>query len=247
MYRFIARYHLEMSKLRHLQVKFWKISFYLPSENLESTSDLENLDTCSTLLISLDQVENIIGKIPNVRDLKIRLSKAEESSGYCNMSPLQSLESLEVSSLPPNNVEFSFPPTLKELVLEGLRLSWSKIQLIGELPNLEVLKLLYQSFMGERWDLTDGGFIKLRFLSLVSLDIVEWTDTSCDDPSTCLQKLLFTKVFELKTVRSCLEHIYNLEEIMVKQWTNAVKSLVKKIEEEQKCCGNENLKIIIID
>ncbi|KAL3508906.1 hypothetical protein ACH5RR_028307 [Cinchona calisaya] len=235
-----------MTKLRHLYILGWDHSSYLTSGNLENTSVLDNLDTFSTLLVSLDQVENIVGKIPNIRELKIQLSEAEESMGYCNMSPLQSLESLEVStvSLPPNHVEFSFPMTLKELALKGLLLSWSKIQLIGELPNLEVLKLLNQSFTGERWDLTVGGFVKLRLLSLDGLDVVEWTDTGCDDSFPCLQKLVLAYVFQLERVPRCLERC-SLEEILVKQCSDTVKSLVKKIEEEQKRYGYENLKIHI--
>ncbi|KAL3500922.1 hypothetical protein ACH5RR_040015 [Cinchona calisaya] len=164
------------------------------------------------------------------------------------MSSLDSLESLEVSatkSLPPNHVEFSFPVALKELVLGGLLLPWSKIQLIEELPNLEVLKLLYNSFKGERWELTDGGLVKLRFLSLENLDVVEWTDTDCGDPFPCLQKLMLTGLSKLEEVPSCLDCISSLEVIMVRQCNDSVKSLVRKIEEEQESYGNENLKIHI--
>ncbi|KAL3509036.1 hypothetical protein ACH5RR_028437 [Cinchona calisaya] len=237
-----------MTNLRHLNVVGWDISCSLPTDSLENTSDLHNLDTFSTVIVSLDQVESIMSKIPNVRELKIKLSEAKESMGYCNVSSLESLESLEVSvtkSLPPNHVEFSFPVALKELVLGGLLLPWSKIQLIEELPNLEVLKLLYNSFKGERWDLTDGGFVKLRFLSLENLDVVEWTDADCGDPFPCLQKLMLTGLSKLEELPSCLECISSLEVIMVRQCDDSVKSLVRKIAEEQESYGNENLKMNI--
>ncbi|KAL3508902.1 hypothetical protein ACH5RR_028303 [Cinchona calisaya] len=64
-----------ITKLRHLHVVSFDACWSLPSENLEKPSDLYNLDTFSTLLISLDQVENIMGKIPKVRELQIGLLK----------------------------------------------------------------------------------------------------------------------------------------------------------------------------
>ncbi|CDP15850.1 unnamed protein product [Coffea canephora] len=117
-----------MTKLRHLHVVGWNVTCSLPSENLENTSGLSNLDTLSTLIVTLDdRAENIMRKIPNVRQLKIQLSAAECSVGCCNLSHLSSLEALEVlaESLPSNPVEFSFPLQLKELVLGGLYLPWS--------------------------------------------------------------------------------------------------------------------------
>nr|XP_027127499.1 putative late blight resistance protein homolog R1B-17 isoform X1 [Coffea arabica]XP_027127500.1 putative late blight resistance protein homolog R1B-17 isoform X1 [Coffea arabica]XP_027127501.1 putative late blight resistance protein homolog R1B-17 isoform X1 [Coffea arabica] len=238
-----------MTKLRHLHIEGYDLVWSLPRENLENNSGLLNLDTFSTLRVSLDQrVENILKNIPHVRQLKIKLSKAKKSTtiGYCNMSGLESLESLEVwaTSLPPDRVEFSFPSTLKKLVLIGLNLPWSKISLIEELPNLEVLKLLYHSFKGERWVLTEGGFRKLRFLDLENLDVVEWTDTDPDDHFPRLQKLLMSGLSKLELMPSCLAQISALELIEFRSCKASVKDLVQKIEEEQKDCGNEDLRII---
>ncbi|XP_027107557.1 putative late blight resistance protein homolog R1B-17 [Coffea arabica] len=94
-----------MTKLRHLHVVGWNVTCSLPCENLENTSGLSNLDTLSTLIVTLDdRAENIMRKIPNVRQLKIQLSAAECSVGCCNLSHLSSLEALEVlaESLPSN-------------------------------------------------------------------------------------------------------------------------------------------------
>ncbi|KAL3508956.1 hypothetical protein ACH5RR_028357 [Cinchona calisaya] len=238
-----------MTNLRHLNIWGWNGSCYLPSENLENTSAcLQNLDTFSTPEVSLDQVEIIMSKIPNVRELKIQLSEAKNQTGYCKCntrSPLRSLESLKVlgKDLLLIHIEFSFPMTLKELVLKELCLAWSTIQLIGKLPNVEVLKFLNDSFEGDRWDLTDGGFIKLRVLKLEYLDVVEWTDTDCGDPFPCLQKLMLKGVWNLEKIPSCFESISSLEVIMVQFCNDSVKNSVLIIEEEQKSKGNEDLKI----
>ncbi|CDP19707.1 unnamed protein product [Coffea canephora] len=103
-----------MTKLRHLHVVGWNVTCSLPSENLENTSGLSNLDTLSTLIVSLDdRAENVIRRVPNVRQLKVQLSAAEYSVGCCNLfhllaaecsvgccnlSHLSSLEALEVSA-----------------------------------------------------------------------------------------------------------------------------------------------------
>ncbi|CDP20685.1 unnamed protein product [Coffea canephora] len=239
----------DMTKLRHLHVVGWNVSCFLPSENLENTSDLWNLDTLSTLTVTLDdRAENIMRKIPNVRQLKIQLSAAECSAGYCNLSHLTVIETLEVSaeSLPSNPVEFSFPLHLKELVLGGLHLPWSKISAIEELPDLEVLTLLGESFAGERWELTPGGFPKLMCLGLENLDVVEWEDaTGSGDALPCLQKLTLIGVLELETVPSCLRRDAPLVEIEVRDCKDSLKALVHEIGEEQEAWGNAGLKIII--
>ncbi|XP_027158496.1 late blight resistance protein R1-A-like [Coffea eugenioides] len=239
----------DMTKLRHLHVVGWNVSCFLPSENLENTSDLWNLDTLSTLTVTLDdRAENIMRKIPNVRQLKIQLSAAECSAGYCNLSHLTVIETLEVSaeSLPSNPVEFSFPLHLKELVLGGLHLPWSKISAIEELPDLEVLTLLGESFAGERWELTPGGFPKLMCLGLENLDVVEWEDaTGSGEALPCLQKLTLIGVLELETVPSCLRRDAPLVEIEVRDCKDSLKALVHEIGEEQEAWGNAGLKIII--
>ncbi|XP_071936862.1 putative late blight resistance protein homolog R1A-3 isoform X2 [Coffea arabica] len=235
-----------MTKLRHLHVVGWNVTCSLPSENLENTSDLWNLDTLSTLTVTLDdRAANIMRKVPNVRQLKIQLSAAECSVGCCNLSHLSSLEALEVlaESLPSNPVEFSFPLNLKELVLGGLHLPWSKISAIEELPDLEVLTLLGESFVGERWDLTPGGFRELRCLSLENLDVVEWEDAT--DAFPRLEKLRLIGVLELEKVPSCLGQIPCLVEIEARDCKDSLNALVREIGKEQEDWGNEDLKIII--
>ncbi|XP_027158492.1 putative late blight resistance protein homolog R1B-17 [Coffea eugenioides] len=237
-----------MTKLRHLHVVGRKVCCSLPSENLGNTSDLWNLDTFSTLIVSLDdRVENIMRKIPNVRQLKIQLSAGGCSTGNCNISHLTNVETLEVfaESSPPNPVQFSFPLRLKELVLGGLHLPWSRISVIEELRYLEVLVLLRLSFVGERWELTPGGFRELRCLILENLGVVKWEDaTDSGDAFLGLQKLRLSGVLLLEKVPSRLQWIPLLEEIEVRDCTKSLKKLVHKIGKKQKDWGNMNLKII---
>ncbi|KAL3533139.1 hypothetical protein ACH5RR_006660 [Cinchona calisaya] len=191
-----------MNKLRHLHVTGMAVACSLPSGDLENSNKLHNLDTFSTVNVSLKQsLEEIVRKIPNICRLEIKLSQAKESFNRTlvldSLSQLESLESLEVfplNELLSHSIDYYFPSPLKDLTLNQLHLPWSKISLIEELPNLEVLKLLIDSFVGTRWDMK-GRFPKLRFLSSVNLGVVEWTDTDCDgDCFPSLQKLLLIEV-----------------------------------------------------
>ncbi|XP_071933247.1 putative late blight resistance protein homolog R1A-4 [Coffea arabica] len=133
-----------------------------------------------------------------------------------------------------------------ELALGHLHLPWSKISAIEELPDLEVLTLLDGSFVGERWELTPGGFRELRCLSLENLDVVEWEDvTDGGDALPCLQKLRLIGVWELETVPSCLQRNAPLMEIEVMDCNYILNELVHEIGEEHKDWGNAGLKITI--
>ncbi|XP_027063109.1 putative late blight resistance protein homolog R1A-3 [Coffea arabica] len=254
-----------MKKLRVLCV--WICARPLLNDDiLRSSSTLPNLDSLSTLILPLSQAgENIIRKIPHVRRLKIFLSHnegAREATGSCNLSQLESLESLTVMGgfiLPwDHNIEYIFPSALKKLSLSELGLPWSKISLIEQLPNLEVLKLLVCSFRGDTWELAEGGFPKLKVLTLSQVDVVVWTeaDPDSDDCFPCLERLNLEGNLKLEKVPSCFERLSTLNMVKVRFWgeesncDNAVDNysvvnLVRRIEEEQINNGTENLKILI--
>ncbi|XP_027164121.1 putative late blight resistance protein homolog R1B-16 [Coffea eugenioides] len=239
-----------MKKLSHVHV--WDGCFVFPlSSNdnvLENHSTLPNLDTLCDLYLSFDQAENLLRRIPNIRRLAI--SDGQTGNGVLNMSRLECLESLTLDvgccSGPRGHFELSFPMNLKKLSLFCLGLPCSEMSLIEQLPNLEVLKIGCYTLDGERWELMEGGFPKLRVLTLSELDIVEWTETDpdSDDYFPCLQQLKLDQIRHLEMVPACLGRISTLETIKMERCRNDVKSLVMEIEEAQKSYGNENLKII---
>ncbi|XP_027172199.1 putative late blight resistance protein homolog R1B-8 [Coffea eugenioides] len=247
----------DMKKLRHVRVGGRLGARVLPSDNvLENSSTLPGLDTLCYLRLPFNQEgEAMLRRIPNIRQLKIVTADVGEEV-CCNMSQLDTLESLNIVSShfqgPRNHFELSFPKNLKKLLLSGLNLPWSKISLIEQLPNLEVLKLLCDSLRGRRWELTEGGFPKLRVLTLSDVNVVEWTetDTDSDDYFPCLEELKLVGELKLERVPSCLERISTLEMIKVyicgkSDYVGSVISLVRGIEEAQENYGNQNLKILV--
>ncbi|XP_071940836.1 putative late blight resistance protein homolog R1A-3 isoform X2 [Coffea arabica] len=235
-----------MKKLRHVHVRHGVVIPFSSNNNVvENLSILPNLDTLSTLHLDLDEEgENILRRIPNVRRLKI-LDLGGQNRVCCNMSRLACLESLTLLCHFSSSRE-SFPMNLKKLSLYNLGLPCSEMSLIEQLPNLEVLKLRVQSMEGQRWELMEGGFPKLRVLTLEYVLIVEWieTDPDSDDYFPCLQQLKLEGIPNLKMMPACLGVISTLETITVNFCGDGVKSLVREIEEAQKYNGNENLKII---
>ncbi|XP_027119373.1 putative late blight resistance protein homolog R1A-3 isoform X1 [Coffea arabica] len=242
-----------MKNLRHVYVR-GDVAIGLSSNDNNVVENLSNLDTLSTLCIYFDQGgENILRRIPNVRRLKIFCLALNALNRACrNMSQLECLESLTLGSFnfsgSREHVELSFPMNLKKLCLSFLGLPCRKMSLIEQLPNLEVLKLRVQSMKGQKWELMEGGFPKLRVLTLSELDFVEWTETDphSDDYFPCLQQLKLLKNSNLEMVPACLGRISTLETIKVRFCRDGVDSLIRKIEEAQKNYGNENLKVIII-
>ncbi|XP_027117105.2 putative late blight resistance protein homolog R1A-3 isoform X1 [Coffea arabica] len=242
-----------MKKLRHIHVR-WEgiiIPFSSNDNGVENLSTLPNLDTLSCLCL-YEEGENLLRRIPNVRRLTI--SDYQTGNEVFNMSRLECLESLTYSgnySLGSmEHVELSFPMNLKKLSLSYLGLPCSKMSLIEQLPNLEVLKLRERAMDGQRWELMVGGFPKLRVLTLEEVEVVEWieADPDSDDYFPCLQQLKLHDISNLKMMPACLESISTLEEIKVSSCGDGVKSLVREIEAAQEYNnGNENMKIIIID
>ncbi|XP_071904806.1 putative late blight resistance protein homolog R1A-3 [Coffea arabica] len=246
-----------LKKLRHLQLidevdKHY--CFFFPRDNLDNSSQLRDLDFLSCL--SLDPEENIsklLRKFPNIRKLRCSVNLKPDVQYHVAMDCLSQLESLSLSCVIYGGgryqLDFQFPLTIKKLTLSYFRLPWSKMAAIGNLPNLEVLKLLKQAFEGEIWEMEVEKFPKVRFLKLASLNIVKWTASSeyeYEDQYYFprLQKLVLDRCGALQEIPSCLGNSYALEIIEVSKCPSCTSSL-EEIQEEQRSNGNTDLKILI--
>ncbi|PHU11012.1 hypothetical protein BC332_17942 [Capsicum chinense] len=95
-------------------------------------------------------------------DLSIR-----DSGLLNNLVHLQQLETLGIKlcfNLLPASAK-AFPATLKKLKLEATAPSWSYLDIIAKLPNLEVLKLMRDDSL-KYWKATDDNFPVLESLVL---------------------------------------------------------------------------------
>ncbi|CAA2984954.1 Hypothetical predicted protein [Olea europaea subsp. europaea] len=73
----------------------------------------------------------------------------------------------------PLSQNLAFPPNLKNLTLSGCRVSSRNMFLVGNLPNLEVLKLKEVAFEDNAWK-TEGKFSQLKLLQVEASDLEIW-------------------------------------------------------------------------
>ncbi|KAF5755754.1 putative leucine-rich repeat domain superfamily [Helianthus annuus] len=134
-----------------------------------------------------------------------------------------------------------FPASLTKLTLKGCHLPWSHMSYIQSLPNLEVLKLLTDAFVGPQWDAGEEPFQQLKFLKLSCLDIQQWEASSISFP--CLKQLVLFCCFSLERIPFDMTYIPTLEDIQIEGCSNSVIVSAYDIQEEQQADGNYDLKI----
>ncbi|KAL0464124.1 UNVERIFIED_CONTAM: putative late blight resistance proteinR1A-10 [Sesamum latifolium] len=240
----------DMPQLRHLIV-FHKTILPNPLVVPFGGQLLENLHTLST-------VENFIftskaiEMIRNIKKLKVLYTSVWQASlaEYCldNLVHLAQLETLNFRFITswwekhPVPVSFALPPNLKKLTLSGCGLTRQYMATIGSLPNLEVLKLRNDAFIGTQWESSQEEFPRLKFLLMERLNLKFWRAESTHFP-----------VLECLIIRYCPEleipceigEIPTLQLIVVGPQSKPAADSAELIQEEQQNLGNDLLQIRI--
>lgn len=179
--------------------------FRSPDDNVEHFSQLDNLVILSSLFLMYgEDAEKMIRRFPYLQSTKCTFSKSLGYAGSCNhfqrLDFLSQLSSLKIGycgkSFDP--IEFNLPLSLKKLTLSNFRLPWDYISPIRSLQNLEALKLISRAFDGERWDVREGEFRKLKFFKLDILTVVQCN--ACSDDLPNLQHLVLQSHKHLEEV-----------------------------------------------
>nr|XP_027099615.1 putative late blight resistance protein homolog R1A-3 [Coffea arabica] len=243
----------EMKSLRHVDIPTMSFRDY---ENDESCQ-LQNVETFATpTLTSGKDTEELLRRLPRLRKLKCNFFEiqldSEDPIGFPALGCLSQLESLNVCNcgdmlIGENDDQFpsfSFPNTLRKLTLENFCLTRDAISAIGQLPNLEVLKLRKSAFLDLKWDMEDGEFIKLKFLQLLEVQIEKWN--ACSEPFPSLQRLVLINCKGLEEILSIFGDIPTLR-IMRVYWCHKATSSAQQIFEEQQDMGNDGFEVYILD
>ncbi|XP_041993168.1 uncharacterized protein LOC121743854 isoform X2 [Salvia splendens] len=207
-----------MKELNHLQIEGGRL------QNPSSDTILPKLLT----LLEVDAqscTKKVLQKIPNLKKfgIQIELEPDDDNSKsfQClnRISRLRRLESLKCVVLnpdlapdvvPPPAPRSMFPSGLKKLSLSGLGYPWKNMSIIGNLENLEVLKLQCYAFQRPGWETNYRDFRNLKYLVIEDTDLVCW-------------KLTVPSFLKLEHIS--IKHCYNFEELPL----NTVSS-VKMIE-----------------
>ncbi|KAL8042754.1 hypothetical protein ABFX02_09G073800 [Erythranthe guttata] len=113
---------------------------------------------------------------------------------------------------------------------------------IGLLPNLQVLKLKENSFVGPEWETVEGQFCSLRFLQIFGCrDLECWTTDSTHFPR--LEHLDLQYLDKLKEIPSCIGEISSLESIYLEICSDATVISAKRILDEQEELGNSGIRV----
>ncbi|KAM3383106.1 hypothetical protein P3S68_008681 [Capsicum galapagoense] len=108
----------------------------------------------------------------------MRMTGCFRDSGlFNNVHQLETLSLLYLHNRLIPASEKAFPATLKKLKLKRTFLSWSCLDIIAELTNLEVLKLMADACHGEEWYPNVKGFTQLKLLLIVFTNLKYWKAT----------------------------------------------------------------------
>ncbi|XP_073156831.1 putative late blight resistance protein homolog R1B-16 [Henckelia pumila] len=219
----------EMTQLRHVKSNFGThLPDIPPAEGSTNNIILENMQTLWKIN-NFRCVQEVVKRIPNLKTLSlVYYDDVGLSSQYVNnLVCLAKLESLHCHfDFGPNDHNLrnlAFPPSLKQLVLMGCHIPWEKItNIIGILPELEVLKLKYGATKGKFWKTNDGAFEQLKFLLIQDSDIAKWKTEAGHFPS--LQHLILEECHALKGIPSEIGEIPTLEKVQLLLCSDAAQS-----------------------
>ncbi|KAL2532899.1 Disease resistance protein RPP13 [Abeliophyllum distichum] len=246
---------LNMVKLRH--VHFSGGAQFNESLRIQETQDenflLNNLQYLSSIFINDENDEKILRFLPRIRTLKCRITLFWDSSENCYRYPafgfLNHLESLSVSFRPSyvsddiSREVIDLQRNLRKLTLRNFDLSWKQMNIIGMLPELQVLKLRDDTIEGKKWDTGEDEFQQLRYLELDVLQIEHWNVSYSHFPRLERLVLRSCQNFEIPVN---LVYIQTVEKIEVHGCAESVEVSALQIQEGRRALwGHEYLKVII--
>ncbi|XP_070044423.1 putative late blight resistance protein homolog R1A-10 [Nicotiana tomentosiformis] len=226
----------------------WLCPPIMPSGE-EKHAVLEKLQTITGVGPAWCQKE-IFALMPNLKNLEIVL-KGVAHELWIGISCLPLIEVLRIIVGKIDYTAFSvyrskahdaflkykstFPPTLRRLTLGGTCLPWEAMDIVGMLPNLEILEL-EDDACGVKpkttWKPSEGGFPRLKFLSLCHmLCFTEWKATEYHFP--VLERLFISHCPQLEQIPQDFANIFTLQLIELHDCCIHLAISAQQIEQEQ--------------
>ncbi|KMT11659.1 hypothetical protein BVRB_5g105990 [Beta vulgaris subsp. vulgaris] len=242
----------KMFQLRHLHTNVSANFVMRPSsktkkQNHQGPSHIKTLTS-----ISADScTSEFLARIPTVTKLGIR-GKLEEliippQGGVSTFEALATMKYLEtlkiygdvssnarskISHFPGHN---KFPPNLRNLTVTDTMLSWEHMDILGMLPNLVMLKIKENAFMGEYWKPKDDGFRTLEVFYLGRTNLQKWEASNYHFPS--LKKLILKFCDRLEGLSASLADISTLQLIDIHMANPVVAACARQIQKNNNGIG----------
>ena len=238
----------EMKELRHLHFHGQLLLPEPPKKKVKDDSGnaLSNLLTLSCL--SPDScTTSVLSMMPNLLKLGIHgdLDQHRLSRTFNNLSVLKRLQTLKLERDRRCNeldsLEYMvFPKSLVKLIIVETQLLEDPMEVLGQLPNLHVLKLKNTAYSGHKLHCGRNVFPKLQVLKLVNLAIREWTIAQGTMPS--LRSVVINRCGHLEGLPSALREMPAFQELEL--WSPHGQ-MVNEAREIEMSRGKEKFMLVI--
>ena len=149
-----------------------------------------------------------LDKMTNLQTLYLR--HGYSWVGSCGLQKLTQLRKLHLRGTRFTNSYEFYPSNLVELKLEICELEQDPMLTLDKLPNLRVLKLMVESYIGNKMTCSSGGFSQLEFLKLGGLPALEELLKVEEGAMPTLKTLQIAGCYRIKTLLHQLLKLKNL-------------------------------------
>ncbi|XP_019189580.1 PREDICTED: putative disease resistance RPP13-like protein 3 [Ipomoea nil] len=226
----------ELPHVRHLYLK--SIYSQLPprsvQDSLESVYWLDYRSCTKELFMMTPNLMKL-----GIHDYKGIPECREDNNWFESLAYLYKLQELDILG----NIIHStgmclenYLPNLKKLKLVKMKLKWKDIDVIGTLPNLEVLKLC-DAVYGPKWETISGRFLQLKYLLISGSDLQDWEASA--DHFPMLERLALNWCYKLEKIPCDFADIATLQLIELFPCSNTIIACAEHIREVQQDSGND--------
>ena len=233
--RFFINGDLGVHQLTNLQTLALQGGEWLEGDGLGQLTQLRQLKIMGGLTPYLKEgFFKSIAQLTALENLKlINFSSKRKTivSGFMSFSHHTRLQKLvlggRLEKLP---VDTGFyPPNLLQLKLWETELEQDPMSILGELPNLRILKLLWNSYVGKKMNCSEGRFHQLEFLHMEHLSNLE--DFTVEEGAMPkLRTLQMEWFWKMKKFPDGLLGLRNLQELNLLHCSN---ELLKEVFQTQ--------------
>ncbi|GFS31381.1 hypothetical protein Acr_00g0016990 [Actinidia rufa] len=234
----------KMKELRHLR---FHGQLLLPEPPNENDSNNVSINLQTLYCISPDScTERVFSMLPNLLKLGIHgnLEEHRLSKKFKNLSILNCLQTLKLerdrSRRKLDSLEYVvFPQNLSKLTLVETQLLADPMDILGQLPNLQVLILKNAAYNGRNLNCRSNGFPKLEVLKLINLAIRSWNISQ--GSMARLRSVVINRCGLLEGLPSALQNMPDFRELELSYHVQ----LVHEAKEIEKSRGKEHFKLVI--
>ncbi|KAL3812758.1 hypothetical protein ACJIZ3_014026 [Penstemon smallii] len=237
----------QLPQLRHIIFQRCILQFpsradYVPLKNLQTLANVYNFKFTERVFRLMSNLKKLV--VSYVYDSHTIWSPYHFSH-FVHLLQLETLKCYFIAKsiyAPGQLLNFAYPEGLKKLTLSGCTFPWENLTIVGSLPNLQVLKLKDDAFVGSVWETNEEEFLQLKYLLIASRSLKHWRTEETHFPS--LRHLSLKSCSELVEIPSEIGNIQTLEIIELFECRGSVVDSAHQIKEELQSYGNDDFRVL---